>query len=760
MGSAMKYPKIISSCILILILTISSYSKEKYQKKTSTIKGQVIEAHSGKPIIGANVLLAGTMIGAATNSHGEFKISQVPYGKYNMIITVIGYKKAEKIITVSPEEFSEIIIPLRETVLFVDGIAVTASRYKQSVKEIPVSLSLVSSQEIAERNIISVDQALRYVPGVNALDGGQITIRGSSGFNWGVGSRVLVLLNGHSFMCGDLRNVNWFAIPTAKIDQIEVMKGSGSALYGSSAMGGVINIITKDSEDGNHINLRSYTGFYDNPSYSQWQWTKKQNHFEGTSLDLSTQMGPLSALFTSNYQTTTGYKENDDNQNFNFMTTISYKFNPNFRFDLLTGYGWKRGGFFIYWKDVYHPYNNGSDPIGYQTRSTYKNTFFFPSINYVFNNRLFLTVKGKLNRYSSKDLLQRKTDEVPEYEETFRSSNVETHGGEIQINWQINSNGIYVLGADLQNDKVESIQFDSCRVSRSSFYMQYEQKLLNKIQATIGLRYDYESIHMSEYNPNPIEIKSKGDLSRKLGLNLSLTPSTNIRLSFGEGFRVPAIGERFVSTTTSGIRINPNPNLNPERSISLETGIRQSFINSMIFDMAIFYNKYRDLIEPQLDSDSEEEISIRFKNIVQARVQGIDCSFQTDWRSKMVSTQIGYTYIDSKNLSPGLEYGFPLKYRSKHTLYFTNDIQFNSFTIGMDIRYLSQFERIDEYHKVYIKDIDRIVPTYVMAIRFGFNSEHIAFRLLIDNLFQYNYLISPANIGPPRTLIFQLNINY
>ena len=94
-----------------------------------------------------------------------------------------------------------------------------------------------------------------------------------------------------------------------------------------------------------HIHLRTYTGFYNHPSYPEWRWTDKRNHYEGTSLDLSTHFGPISTMISSNYQTTTGYKENDDQQIFNLMTTLGYYFTPNLRLNLMTGYGKKKGGF-------------------------------------------------------------------------------------------------------------------------------------------------------------------------------------------------------------------------------------------------------------------------------------------------------------------------------------------------------------------------------------------------------------------------------
>ncbi len=722
---------------------------------SSRITGQVVEAKSGDPVPGANVLLLGTIMGTAADYQGQFTIVSISPGTYTIMVSAIGYKKEERKIQIAVGEKIHLIFRLEETVLLMDGIAVTANRYQQALDKLSTSMNLIPSQEITNRNIVSADHALRYVPGVNTLEGGQVSIRGSSGFNFGMGSRVLVLLNGNPVMTGDNWSINWYAIPTSNIKQIEVMKGSGSALYGSSAMGGVINIITEVPENESHVYLRTYTGFYNHPSYKEWRWTDKRNHYEGTSLDISTHVGPISTLISSNYQTTTGYKENDDHQIFNFMTTLGYHFTPNLYFNLMTSYGRNTGGFFIYWKDLNHPYHNGSDPYGYRTRTTIKNTYIYPSLTYVMSQRFFLSLRGRINQGSTVDLKQSKNETESQTEKVFRSSSVNTRGIEIQANYQVHPRGILIIGSDLQGDLVESIQYDHAEVLKRSYFAQFEQEFWDILRTTVGTRYDWESVRWKDTTEVAV-----GELSNKFGLNLALLKGTHLRFSIGEGFRAPAVGERFVSTETGALLVYPNPDLQSEKSISLEVGLIQYFSSSMMLDMALFYTKYDNLIEPQLDINANQDVVVRFKNVVKARIRGFELTYRTDWWSQFFSTQFSYTFLDSKDLSPGFEYGAPLKYRSKHTVYLTNDLNFDSFQFGFDIRYLSQIERIDEYHRSYIKDIDKLVPTYVVALRLGYVREHFSLRFLVDNLFQYNYLVSPANMAPPRTGVVQMNIHY
>jgi outer membrane cobalamin receptor len=194
--------------------------------------------------------------------------------------------------------------------------------------------------------------------------------------------------------------------------------------------------------------------------------------------------------------------------------------------------------------------------------------------------------------------------------------------------------------------------------------------------------------------------------------------------------------------------------------MSFEMGIKQALSKTMDLDLALFSSDYKELIEPQLDLDPDQAVVVKFKNVVKARVQGLDFSHRTDWWSNLVTTRIGYMFSFTRDLSPGIPKNTPLKYRSKHTLYATADLKYRPFTIGVDFRYLSQIQRIDVFHKAYIPDIESLVPTYVVSIRLGAHWKHYSARLIVDNLLQYNYLTSPAAMGAPRSAVLQLSFNY
>ena len=103
----------------------------------------------------------------------------------------------------------------------------------------------------------------------------QMNIRGSSGYSRGVGSRVLFLIDGIPILTGDTREVSYDVIPTYLIERVEIVKGAGSALYGSSALGGVVNMMTKEIDQLPHYYLKMYGGLHSQTAYPQWNWSDK-----------------------------------------------------------------------------------------------------------------------------------------------------------------------------------------------------------------------------------------------------------------------------------------------------------------------------------------------------------------------------------------------------------------------------------------------------------------------------------------------------
>jgi outer membrane cobalamin receptor len=147
---------------------------------------------------------------------------------------------------------------------------------------------VLTAQELVRRNATTLDQALAFEPGVT-FNAGQMDIRGSTGLARGVGSRVLLLLDGHPILSGDGGEIDFASLPLLDVDRVEVVKGAYSALYGSNALGGVVNVLTAPVSEQPHTVARVHYGSYQFPD--RFRYTDEQVTTAGLGIQHSRQLG-------------------------------------------------------------------------------------------------------------------------------------------------------------------------------------------------------------------------------------------------------------------------------------------------------------------------------------------------------------------------------------------------------------------------------------------------------------------------------------
>ena len=211
--------------------------------QTGILTGKVIN-EKGQPVFGASVLIAGTARGASADENGNFEIQNIPGGTYDVQVSAISYEKKTLNNILINESTKAITIILTEALIQTEQIIVSAGKYEQRVQDLTVSTAVLQPEVISKKNHLTFDDLLRYVPGIQ-MNLEQVSIRGSSGYSKGAGARVLVALNGLPMYSGDNGDIVWEMIPVADIERVEIIKGPASSLYGSTAIGGVINIISK-----------------------------------------------------------------------------------------------------------------------------------------------------------------------------------------------------------------------------------------------------------------------------------------------------------------------------------------------------------------------------------------------------------------------------------------------------------------------------------------------------------------------------------
>lgn len=720
-----------------------------FAQESGTIHGVVSDADSRQPLEGANVVVRGTFLGTATDKTGAFRISGLSGRQYTVVISMVGY---EPFVLENIGPATSGVVPievfLRSVPIETEQIVVTASRRAQDAREVPVSISVVTASALAARNIITMDDALRYVPGVNMLHD-QVNIRGSSGYSRGVGSRVLLLLDGLPFLTGDTGEIHWETLPVGEIERIEVVKGAGSALYGSSALGGVINVLTRPLPDEPVFRFRMYSGLYDNPPYEEWRWSDKPRFTSGVFAGYADRIGSLQYLVSVGRMVDESHNENDTYHRWTVFAKAEYDLSEGSRLSMVFNMLQRTHGNFFWWKSL----REATTPADIQRNGSVEGTRGNLSLGFrqTINERLFYVVKGMyFGNFWRDDSAGHVNNE----------SNSHIFQGDVQVTYGISDRNILTVGFAGNVDQVQSNLFGDHQGFGFAAYLQDEARLNGDLRATAGVRYDVQKASI---------LPVVGRISPKLGLTLAVSDATTLRGSLGTGFRYPSIGELFVSSSTnvSQLIILPNANLRPETSVTAEFGVSTRVTSFLEFDGAVFWNEFRDLIEPsvkiksiQLPGDTAESdrAVVEFENVTKARIQGAEVGFKISWWERVLTTDVGYTVLWPEDI----EQKVILKFRPRHIVHTSIAWTAGDVRCSADYRFISRVDRIDDQLVLLAPIIhgQYRVPIHVVDVRGSIALSVWGLPLQIgvnvNNALNYQYVELVGNLAAPRT--FSLSI--
>ena len=231
---------------LMLVMSMITLLASTPVHEGYTISGHVIEKDSEEDIPFATILIVGTDKGAVSNEVGQFKLTNLNEGEYTLRVSAVGYRTMEKTITVGSEYMVVVHFPLEEEAYVVDEVVVSASRTEVSRREAPVVVNILSPKLFEAVNSTDLAKSLNFQSGLrvenNCQNCGfpQVRINGLDG------PYSQILINSRPIISALGGVYGLEQIPTNMIDRVEVVRGGGSALFGANAVGGTINIITKD----------------------------------------------------------------------------------------------------------------------------------------------------------------------------------------------------------------------------------------------------------------------------------------------------------------------------------------------------------------------------------------------------------------------------------------------------------------------------------------------------------------------------------
>ncbi len=725
-----------SSFIIIVFVFLASGTLLGQER---TVRGSVLSMEDDSPIVGASVMIPHSTIGTATDADGHFMLRDVPAEKRSIAVSAIGFRT----VTVDRDSFQSggSIIRLVPVPVQTHTIVVTANKRPQSLEEIPVSISIVNSEQLQQRNITAVDDALRYVPGVN-FQQTQINIRASSGYSRGVGSRVMMLVDGIPLLSGDTGEITFESIPVAQIERIEVVKGAGSALYGSGALGGVVNVLTKQASETPAVWWKMYGGMYDEPAFAEWKWSDVPRWINGQRVGFSTTAEAVGITASVQRHSDDGYREQDWIRKYGAYLKLKYILSPSQSFTYSANLFQQYRGDFLWWKDL----KNALRPADAQRNIMVSSLRFNNSATFTHyvNDRFYYEAKavhfrGNWYRDSLKNT-------------RMDGSISDAFVADVQGTYTFDDRNIFTFGAVGNAERVRANIFGRHDGRGGAIYLQHEHLLDQQFSAIAGARFDRQQV---------VGLPAQSMVSPKFGMRYSAGEGSTLRLSAGRGFRAPSIGELYTSTANTGSAaiVVPSIGLAPERSWTYELSGSFDVQPNIHLEAALFHSDFDGLIEPNVEADvSRNAVTVNFKNITQARIQGWELGLVTQHFDGALSLEGHYNYnwaidIHSKKF---------LRFRPRHIAGINSIVRWESFGAGADYRFVSRIEEIDDklVDLAPIKNGSQRTPIHVVDLRFHLDERVLPLparlTLNVNNIFGYRYAELIGNMSPPRHLVLSV----
>ena len=261
--------------ILSLVLMVLSTAIPVYAvvvdpaKDGNTIKGHIIEKNTEEDLPFATILIVETGQGMAADDTGHFTFKNIPAGEYTLRVQLVGFLTQEKKVTVSNEFGVSLHFEMEEDNVMMDEVVVSANRNEVSRKEAPVVVNVMSAKLFEMVNSTDLAKSLNFQSGLRVENSCQNCAFPQVRINGLEGPYSQILINSRPIVSALSGVYGLEQIPTNMIERVEVVRGGGSALFGANAVGGTINIITKDPIN-NSFQISSTLSAIEGKSWEQY----------------------------------------------------------------------------------------------------------------------------------------------------------------------------------------------------------------------------------------------------------------------------------------------------------------------------------------------------------------------------------------------------------------------------------------------------------------------------------------------------------
>ena len=698
-----------------------------------SIRGKVVNAETNEPVAEANIRIDHSLSGCTTNSKGEFSIGNLSDKKHVLRVTHISYVPLSY--TVDNNQ-KEVVIKLQESYTNIGQVVVTGTGTHHRMTDSPVPVSVITAKDLSSSNVSTLDEALQKLsPSFSSMTTGMGTTLSLNGLP---DNYFIFLENGKRLEGDD----TYARINIANIKRIEILNGASSALYGTNAIGGVVNIITDDAKNG--INLSSDTRFTSknrftqslNADYSKGKFGSFTSYRrqEADSWQLSPYEEKDGELIRTDKIASTGFVTNNLNQRFTYDATDKLSF-------------YARGGYYD---------NKTRRPYPVYTYDMLHETYTYGvGSQYMINKDAYVTADYYADNYTSSYCFF-KDDKKNDALNGDQQMRKRTHYH------NANMKGIFKLGQrhklsagteyilDVLTSETDNIERE--KAYTLALFAQDEIKIVRNLQALIGIRYIYHENFKSHATPNVA-------LMYKLG-------KFNFRGSFATGFRTPTLSELYatdVAKTNDRLTIG-NLKLKPEKSNYFSFNAEYTH-NRFSISANAFYNQIRDMIDFRTIAQGPEAMEqyghneVRQRdNVAKARIYGVNVMANA-YLGAGVNLSAGYTYLDTKDEEQNRPIDKSIKNSANVNAQWGHTWDNYRLNIGVNGRINSRrFSKSYGYAPEY--------QLWDLNTRHSFNLKSVILEpgLGIENIFNYiddrPYNTNYSTLTPGRSVYVSLSIRF
>lgn len=682
------------------------------------ISGSVLD-ESGAAVPGAGVTVEGMKnAGAVTDLDGSysFELPQSGQKQLTLVATAIGYETQRRRIK-EPEGSYVENFTLAESQELLETVVVTATRTPKLLKDVPIITRVISAEEIERADVVHIGELLETeLPGLEfSYSMNQQVSLNMQGFG---GNSVLFLVDGERLAGETLDNIDYNRLNLDNVARVEIVKGAASSLYGSNAVGGVVNIITKEPSEPWSVNVNSrYSTLGEKVG----------------SLSAGFRAGKLSGLTNAQYVQSDSIPLKNDGDyskiygswNYNIKQQLVYR-----PFDGLKLTG--KAGYYFRQRDA-------SEDV----KDNYRDFSGSLKAEYDFGESDNLTLSYTFDQYDKSDFLVANRRDVREY------SNVQ-HNVRALWSHSFGENDNIVFGGDFMRDYLLSYQFEDGDKMQytGDLFGQLDWNPTERLNFVSGLRFDYFS-DRGLFHASP-----------KLGAMYKIG-NCSLRGSYAGGFRAPTLKEMYMSFNMANIfMIYGNPDLEPEESHNFSLSAEYM---SRRYNLTV--TGYYNLVDNRITTAWSEALKGQlYTNMAPLQVAGVDLNFSAAYDFGL-KYRISYTYTHER-----IEKGQPMTSSTRpHSatvkIEYGKDWRTYGFDVALTGRLMSAVTS-DVYTSLtdYTQTESQTYPGYTMwKLSIAQRIWHgIRLNAVIDNLFNYipdyYYNNTPATIGTTLSLGLSLDL--